>query len=136
MNTGGANALNTCIHAFRYTKELKPTAQKLRREMTPEEWHLWYDCLKKYPVQFRRQKQIGIYIVDFYCAKAKLVIELDGAGHYTQEGLTWDRARTTYMEELGLKVLRFENVRIREAFMDVCKEIDDIVKERTEQKGA
>ena len=69
-----------------YDGRKKPFAQKLRRDMTPQERHLWYDFLKSYPVAFRRQKQFGSYIVDFYCANAKLVVELDGSQHYEEDG--------------------------------------------------
>ena len=72
---------------------LKPFAQKLRREMTKEERHLWYDCLKKLPVTFNRQKVIGSYIVDFYCASAKVIIELDGSQHYEENGKAADEKR-------------------------------------------
>ena len=69
----------------RYNNKYKPLAQKLRREMTEEEKHLWYDFLRELPVQVRRQKQFGDYIVDFYCSSAKSVRELDGAQHYEGE---------------------------------------------------
>jgi len=112
-----------------YNKTLKPKAQQLRREATPQENRLWYDFLKSYPIQFRRQKQFARYIVDFYCSSAKLVIELDGSQHYTEEGLIHDRARTAYLESLGLHVIRFSNREIEDDFEAVCVAIDRAVYE-------
>ena len=92
-----------------YDGRNKPFAQKLRREMTEQERHLWYDCLCSAPVRFRRQKQFGYYIVDFYCAKCKLVIEIDGSQHYEPEEEARDAKRTAYLNSLGLRVVRFSN---------------------------
>ena len=85
-------------------------SQRLRKEMTKEERHLWYDFLRSYPVQFKRQFPIDNYIVDFYCHQAKLVVELDGSQHYEPEKLEYDRRRTAFLEEKGLYVLRFSNL--------------------------
>ena len=87
--------------------KLKPPAQSLRKNATKEERHLWYDFLKTYPVQFNRQKVIGNFIVDFYCDKAKLVIELDGAQHYEENAQLYDEERTAYLCGLGITVVRF-----------------------------
>ena len=92
-----------------YKESNKPRAQRLRREMTRQERHLWYDCLKDLPVTFRRQKQFGHYIVDFYCAAEKLVVELDGSQHYEPKGKEYDAERDAYLKSLGLRVLRFGN---------------------------
>ena len=118
-----------------YDSRMKPEAQRLRREMTAQEKHLWYDFLRTYPVQFRRQKQFGSFIVDFYCAAAKLVVEVDGAPHFTEQGLAYDRERTWYLESLGLKVIRFSNSSIEQQFETVCGYIHEIVQGRlsTEQ---
>lgn len=113
-----------------YEKKLKPNAQKLRKEMTKWEKKLWYGYLKNYPVQFRRQKPIGNYIADFYCIKAKLVIELDGSQHYMQKQLDYDSTRTAYLENLGLLVLRYPDNIVSKNFEGVCLDIDRIVKER------
>lgn len=102
---------------------LKAFSQKLRREMTKEEKHLWYDFLKDLPVQFYRQKILGSYIVDFYSADAKLVIELDGSQHYTEEGISKDTERDRYLADLGLTVLRYSNLEIHRRFRDVCNDI-------------
>ncbi len=91
--------------------------------MTKQEKHLWYDFLKKLPMTFNRQKVIGDYIVDFYCASKKLVIELDGAQHYDKEGLKKDLIRDEYLKSLGLTVLRYTNADINKNFDNVCRDI-------------
>ena len=111
-------------------EKLKPNAQNLRKSMTREERHLWYDFLKVYPLQFNRQKVIGNYIVDFYCDHANLVIEIDGSQHYEQQGLEYDAERTSFLESLGIKVSRFTNLDIQRNFQGVCEEIDRVVKLR------
>ena len=88
-----------------YNKENIPLAKKLRKNMTPWERKLWYEFLRSYPVRFQRQKAIGNYIADFYCAKAKLVIELDGGGHYEEMQKEKDDVRTEHLENMGLTVL-------------------------------
>ena len=100
-------------------------AQSLRKEMTPEERHLWYDFLKELPQTFHRQKVIGRYIVDFYCASAKLVIELDGSQHYTDCGLQADRARDSFLRTRGLTVLRYTNLDVKNNFDGVCLDIQN-----------
>ena len=103
--------------------KLRPFAQKLRREMTKEERHLWYDFLKSLPVTFNRQKVIGAYIADFYSASAKLVIELDGSQHFEEPGLVQDKKRDAYFAELGIQVLRYSNEDIKHNFDGVCEDI-------------
>ena len=105
-------------------------SQELRKNMTKEERHLWYDFLKCYPLQFRRQVPVGNYIVDFLCHKAKLIIELDGSQHYNPDTLEYDRKRTVYLEEQGFFVLRFSNADVNIRFRGVCEAIDMTVKER------
>ncbi len=102
---------------------LKPYAQKLRREMTKEERHLWYDFLKGLPVTFNRQKVIGNYIADFYCASSKLIIELDGSQHYEEKGIASDKKRDEYFNYLGLVVLRYSNEDVNQNFDGVCEDI-------------
>jgi len=106
------------------------TARKLRREMTPHERKLWYLFLRKYPVKFFKQRVIGKFIVDFYCASAKLVIEIDGSQHYEESGQRYDSERTEFLERQGLKVLRYSNREIDREFTAVCEQIDLIIKER------
>ena len=103
--------------------KLTALSQTLRRNMTREERHLWYDFLKNQPVIFKRQKVIGNYIVDFFCAEAKLVIELDGSQHYNDAGKAADMVRDQYLKDKGLTVLRYSNLEIAENFAGVCTEI-------------
>ena len=91
--------------------------------MTKEEKHLWYDFLKEMPETFNRQKIIGKYIVDFYCASAKIVIELDGSQHYENDGVNSDKTRDEYLNSLGLIVLRYSNSDINCRFDEVCADI-------------
>lgn len=109
------------------------TARMLRKNMTKEEKHLWYDFLRFYPVKFYRQKVLGRYIVDFYCAKAKLIIELDGSQHYIDTGVYYDSIRTGFLEEYGLTVIRIQNFSVNRYFDGVCKYIDKEVKKRLEE---
>ena len=111
-------------------KKLNPVARELRKNMTPEEKHLWYDFLKEYPIQFNRQKIIGEYITDFYCKKANIVIEIDGAQHYEHESLEYDKNRTKYLNSVGIEVIRFLNKDIKYNFENSCKYIDTIIKNR------
>ena len=106
-------------------------ARKLRKEMTPWERKLWYCFLKAYPTRFQRQKPIDQYIADFYCASAKLIIELDGGGHYEPKAEQKDQARTEKLESIGYKVIRFCNRDIDTNFYNVCTAIDNEVLERT-----
>ena len=111
-----------------YNKANIPLAKALRKKMTPWERKLWYDFLRNYPVRFQRQKAIGNYIVDFYCAQARLVIELDGGGHYTAEQVKKDELRTIELEAMNLKVLRICNLDVQRNFSGVCEHIDLTVK--------
>ena len=105
-------------------------ARELRRDMTPHERKLWYLFLCKYPTKIYKQRIIESFIVDFYCASAKLVIEIDGSQHYTDEGLAYDDERTKIISKYGLKVLRFSNRDIDTQFRNVCLMIDKTIKER------
>ena len=109
---------------------LLENARRLRREMTRHEKHLWYDYLRYYPVKIYKQRIIDNFIADFYCHQAKLVIELDGAQHYTTDGKAYDQSRTEVLERYGIQVLRFSNHDIDTKFQSVCLLIDKTVKER------
>ena len=111
-----------------YNKANIPLAKALRKSMTPWERKLWYDFLRDYPVRFQRQKAIGNYIVDFYCAKIGFVIELDGGGHYTPEQEERDAFRTKDLERMRLTVMRICNLDIDRNFRGVCESIDLTVK--------
>ena len=114
-----------------YNGEFRPLAQKLRKEMTRQERHLWYDFLKGLPVTFNRQKVLGRYIVDFYCAKAKLAVELDGSQHYEPEGKASDSKRDTWLAEQGVRILRLSNLDVNRNFDGVCEEILKHMEERS-----
>ena len=111
----------------KHNKDIVPAAKMLRKNMTKEERHLWYDFLRTHPARFARQKVLGKYIADFYSAKANLVIELDGSGHYTEEGKQYDKERTAFLEEYGLTVIRIPNTEIHKNFRGVCKYIDHLI---------
>ena len=106
-------------------KKLKECSRELRNNATKQENHLWYDYLRHHCKQFYRQRIIGRYIVDFYCPKAKLVIELDGSQHYEDDAQEYDRIRTEYLTALGLHVLRFSNADVDKNFQGVCLEIEE-----------
>ncbi len=107
---------------------MKTLAQNLRKNMTLEERILWYQYLKTYPVQWNRQKVIGPYIVDFFCKRAKLIVELDGSQHYEPETADYDQKRTVYLNSLGYAVLRFSNTDIKTNLSGVWEVIDRAVK--------
>ena len=104
-----------------YNKDLVRNAQALRKNMTPEEKHLWYDFLKRLPMKAHRQYNIGNYIVDFYIPQKQLVIEVDGIQHLTEEHKEKDQTRDEFLKGQGLRVLRFPNESIRKSFTDVCQ---------------
>jgi len=111
-------------------EDLLDIAKILRRNMTRQEKHLWYDFLKDYPVKIYKQRIIDNYITDFYCHSARLVIELDGSQHYTKQGKLRDETRTLTLEKYGLCILRFSNKDIDEKFEGVCRMIDKTINER------
>ncbi len=117
----------------KHNKELTHLAKKLRKDMTKEERHLWYDFLREYPVRFLRQKVIDGYVVDFYCHQAKLIVELDGSQHYETAGKLKDQIRTEKLENRGLTVLRVPNNAVNNEFSGVCEYIDLAVKESLHQ---
>ena len=117
----------------KHNRQLVPFAKQLRREMTKEERHLWYDFLRDYPIRFSRQKVLGKYIVDFYSAEAKIVIELDGSQHYEESNVEKDIERTAFLEGYGLKVIRIPNNEISRNFHGVCEYIDVVVRQSLSQ---
>ena len=114
----------------KHNPKLTKTAKMLRKTQTKEERRLWYEFLSKYPTRFLRQKVIDNYIVDFYCHKAKLVIELDGIGHYFSKAEKYDFERDLKLESRNLFVLRIPNIEINKNFEGVCNYIDQLVQER------
>ena len=115
-----------------YNRRNIPLAKALRKNMTPWERTLWYDFLREYPVRFLRQKVIGNFIVDFYCAKAKLVVELDGSHHYEDENIAKDNERTEFLEKYGLTIIRIPNNEVNNNFRGVCEYIDLLVRQNLE----
>ena len=115
----------------KYNKKMLPVARMLRKNMTKEERHLWYDFLKDYPIKFTRQKILGKYVADFYCASAKLVIELDGNQHATTANAVRDAERTEYLGGYGITVVRIANYDVNNNFFGVCEYIHKVIKHRT-----
>ncbi len=114
-------------------KSLVPLAQKLRKNMTREECHIWYDFLKNHPIKFTRQKIIGYYIVDFYAPALKLVIEIDGGHHFTEQGILFDTKRAEFFQKRNIVVLRITNDSIHNCFEKTCIKIDDFIQDRLSQ---
>ena len=114
----------------KYNKENVAFAKSLRKSMTKEERHLWYDFLRAYPVKFSRQKILGKYIADFYSASAGIVIELDGSQHYETKAREYDSKRTEYLNHICIDVLRILNRDINEDFESACRYIDAKIKEK------
>ena len=112
----------------KYNRNLTPLAKTLRKNMTTQEKELWYKYLRNYPVKFYRQRVIENYIADFYCAKAKIVIELDGSQHYNSEGYLKDKIRTERLENYDLTVIRIPNNEIDKNLKGVCDYIDAIIR--------
>ena len=110
-----------------YHSSLCVNARALRKNMTKQERHLWYDFLRDYPIKFYRQRVIDQFVVDFYCSKAKLILELDGSQHYEDLGVKKDKIRDRFMQENGFKVLRYSNFEINDNFEGVCIDIEQKV---------
>ena len=112
-------------------------ARNLRKNMTKEERHLWYDFPNDYPIRFRRQEIAESYILDFYCDKARLAVEIDGAQHYEdEEKLEYDNKRTERLREIGIDIIRFPNGDINKSFESVCRIISEAVNYRIENPEA
>ena len=118
----------------KHNPSLTKLARVLRKNMTKEEKHLWYDYLKTYPIRFLKQKVIDDYIADFYCHKARLVIELDGMQHYSKEGMIKDQVRTHRIEQRDITVMRIPNKMITDNFHGICVYIDQTVREKLDKE--
>ena len=117
----------------KHNSNLVPFAKDLRNNMTKEERHLWYDFLRTYPIRFQRQKVLGKYIADFYCAEAKIVIELDGSQHYEDSNRAQDVERTAFLEAYGLTVIRIPNNEVNQNFRGICEYIETAVRQSLSQ---
>ena len=120
----------------KHNSSLVPFARDLRNNMTKEERHLWYDFLKGYEPRFQRQKIVGQFILDFYCAAASLAIEIDGSQHYTEMGKENDAERTKIIEDYKIKIIRFSNLEIKQNFEGVCQMVDNVVKQSLTRASA
>jgi len=120
----------------KHNQQLVPAAKRLRKEMTREERHLWYDFLRSHPARFSRQKILGWYIADFYSAKAKLVIELDGSQHSEAKNVEKDAQRTAFLKGYGLTIIRIPNNEINRNFAGVCAYIDTVVQQSLSHRPA
>ncbi len=117
-------------------EDIRSFARHLRKNATREENHLWYDYLRGYPVQFRRQVPLGPYVADFYCARALLVVELDGGQHFEDDGQARDQERSEYLRQHhGAEVIRFTNLEVNRSFEEVCAAIDRAVEQRLRERG-
>ena len=112
---------------IRYRPDLKSKARSLRRELTPAERKLWFEFLRSHALKFTRQKPLGRYIADFYCAQRQLVIEVDGDSHFSDSGVRYDRERAHALQLTGIRVLRFTNLEVTEQFEGVCQRINEIL---------
>ncbi len=108
-----------------YNRELGDRARELRKNMTAAEKKLWFDYLKTFKFRVLRQRPIDHFIVDFYCATLKLVIEIDGDSHFTENGIVYDKQRTLILESYGLRILQFTNQEVFNNFTAVCQRIHD-----------
>ena len=115
---------------YYYNGDLKIISRDLRKRMTKQERHLWYDFLKSYEYQFYRQRIIDRFIADFYCPAAKLVVELDGGQHYTEKKMLDDEHRSLIINQYGIHVVRIPNNEIDNNFYNVCTYLDSIIKKR------
>lgn len=113
-----------------HNKSLMGSAVFLRHNMTPAERKLWFGFLRKYSLAFKKQKIVGPYIVDFFCNKVRLSIELDGSQHYEEKAIRRDQIRTSYLEMLEIQELRFPNSDVWDNFEGVCQRIHDVAQKR------
>ena len=118
--TGGAE---TTMSNKPYNSTLSPRARELRKNATKQENKLWYEFLREFRPRFTRQRIVGSYILDFYCGKAKLAVELDGSQHFEPEAMEYDKIRTEFLLSLGIQVMRFNNIDINKSFEGVCNSI-------------
>ena len=117
--------LNTTNFHLPYNAQLVARAKELRQNLTPAEKKLWQEYLRNFPFRVLRQRPIEYFIVDFYCAALKVVIEVDGESHFTEEGRLYDLERTQVLAGYGLKVIRFTNEQVMREFEGVCRRIEE-----------
>ena len=110
-----------------YRRDLKRPSQSLRRDPSPAERKLWYEFLRALPTKFTRQKPLGHYVVDFYCASERLAIEVDGDSHFSDRAQEYDERRTMQIQAVGVKVVRFSKAEVMHDFEGVCAAILRII---------
>ena len=118
--------LNTDFH-LPYNSKLVTRAKELRKNMTTAEKKLWVNYLRKFQYRVLRQRPIDNFIVDFYCPKLQLVIEVDGEGHFSEGGKQYDSERTRILEGYGLRVIRFTNDEVLQNLEGVCQVIEGFI---------
>lgn len=126
MTKSVSRKLITTGYHLPYNSRLKESARELRRNMTDGEKKMWYSFLRNFRYRVLRQKPIDNYIVDFHCPKLRLVIEIDGETHFTEEGKVFDEKRTNILKSYGIKIIRFTNPDVLSNFEGVCQKIDEI----------
>ena len=112
-----------------YNPVLVDRARRMRHAMTEAECRIWFEVLQKMQPRIRRQRPIGRFIVDFYCAARKLVIEIDGESHNSEEALAYDQERTAFLQAQGLTVLRFTNSEVMSHLEGVHEMVTDAMYE-------
>ena len=112
---------------FAYNPDLNERAKEMRKNMTSEERKVWYSFLKNHELKFLRQKIIDNYILDFYCPKYKLAIEIDGSQHYEEGNKEYDEIRTRLLNAYGIEVIRFSNTEVKTKFIQVCTNINKLI---------
>ena len=117
---------------YKYNKQLISNSQELRKNMTKEEKHLWYDFLKLLPIPVKRQKNIDNFILDFYIPSAKIAIELDGSQHFSDDNKAYDKERDRKIASYGIKILRYLNSDVNNSFDSVCRDIINNINSRSE----
>ena len=130
-----ATGMSMITNRPRVSKSMRIRSRELRNQMTPEEKQLWYHFLRTYRPRVTRQYVLGPYIADFYCAKAGLIIEIDGKQHCTESGFAHDTVRTHFFESYGLKVVRLTNFQIHFQFNECCQYLETILRERIMERA-
>ena len=132
-NTDGGDDIRMKYRYLDLRRNAVRSNLELRHKMTPMEKKLWYSFLRTYPVKMYKQRPIRTFVADFYCPLARLVIELDGSQHYTEQGMQYDKERSAVFEQYGVQVLRFRNQDVSAHFEMVCEQIHEAVVKRLEE---
>jgi very-short-patch-repair endonuclease len=129
--------MNTKPRFHAYRSDLKLRARELRRNMTAPEKKLWYEFLRSAPLRFTRQKPLGQFVADFYCARRQLAVEIDGDSHFDSRAERKDTLRSAALRAEGIRVLRFTNLEVMRNFSGVCERIlEELREEAGKSSGA